>query len=284
MQAVDGLLEHHGPRQSRPGARWSLHCKKPAVFGDAKTRQTSVEASRSPPSVVARPSSPSVYRSRDVYVPASRGPRGRGPPPVNTPSCRHDDDAHEIRPLPLPLHEVEHSVGVHHPVRKHQAVAVRADEGPLGSYGTNARCGCELLAGDHEAAERMGRAHYDAQEEIGRLRSCTKVLAPRLTRSGRARSRNTTGASEWGGHARTCGSSTPRTMRACAWYSPEMLLRASSFLSSRSGRLTRAPAGSSTPKPVWPVPMRAPFCCHPTRPVAIKPDGIWRSTRPSFSL
>jgi hypothetical protein len=48
---------------------------------------------------------------------------------------------------------------------------------PLEAMAPMLGAGVSYAPGDQEAAERMGRAHYEAEEEIGRLRSCTKVLS-----------------------------------------------------------------------------------------------------------
>lgn len=48
---------------------------------------------------------------------------------------------------------------------------------PLEAMAPMLGAGASYAPGDEEAAERMGRTHYEAQEEIGRLRSCTKVLS-----------------------------------------------------------------------------------------------------------
>lgn len=48
---------------------------------------------------------------------------------------------------------------------------------PLEALAPMLGAGVSYAPGDQEAAQRMGRAHHEAQEEIGRLRSCTKVLS-----------------------------------------------------------------------------------------------------------
>jgi hypothetical protein len=48
---------------------------------------------------------------------------------------------------------------------------------PLEAMAPMLGAGVSYAPGDQEAAERMGRAHHEAQEEIGRLRAYTKVLS-----------------------------------------------------------------------------------------------------------
>jgi hypothetical protein len=48
---------------------------------------------------------------------------------------------------------------------------------PLEAMAPMLSAGVSYAPGDRGAAERMGLAHYEAEQEVGRLRSCTKVLS-----------------------------------------------------------------------------------------------------------
>src|ERR1019366_506002 len=66
--------------------------------------------------------------------------------PGNRACSWHVYGADGVRPLLLPLHEVEDGIRAHHPLWEAPALALLADEGSLGGDGTYARCGRELRA------------------------------------------------------------------------------------------------------------------------------------------